>query len=258
MVSNRLRYVSESTSDDETGDVDYLPKYQQNKPTRKPTRTPKCFSKNALMARENRLKKKIYITSLESQVTSLKVENKKMSQTIDSQTNTINQLKREVRYLKSIIANSDGIGKLLKAINSSTGMHVTTSLNRTGKQNNMKMEKSEALTKETSFNSNFNGSRHPWEDTDVSQPYINIPTPESTHSYYESAEIQELNDESLLLNLDIIPYELDNELLEMIDEKALESPIIPAVNDIESQSTNKQEDNDSGGLCLHVSGNKDT
>lgn len=293
MVSNRTRYISESTTDDEAADMEYLPDnqvkvtynfvtlkaisnnisdFQQAKPNRKPTRTPKCFTKNALMARENRLKKKMYINSLETQVACLKSDNKKLVHTVDSQAITIDELKKEVKYLKSILANSEGIGKLIRAINSSTGMAVTSSLDKkltlNSKQVRSKSPIAQKTVPEVDTNKNvytgsFDITRHPWEETQSASPYVSYPTPESTaNSCYGSPEFQELNEEGLLLDMDI-PIEMNNdELLNMIDEKALESQIVlrPEEHDyhnpvkIETESTLTDEDD--VGVCLHVSKNK--
>lgn len=294
MVSNRNRYVSESTSDDETADMEYLPNNQvfgknvnslvsaisnmsvfaQAKPPRKPTRTPKCFSKNALMARENRLKKKMYITTLENQVSALKNDNKKLSHTVDCQAETIEEMKKEVKYLKSILANSEGIGKLLQAINSSTGMAVSSSItsevkpaSRLGNSSpiaertvpKIKTPKEDSLRK---VKGGFDITRHPWEEDNLIKPYETYPTPESSDSYYGSPEFEELNSEGLLLDMDL-PIEMNNdELLDMIDEKALESPIILPVQasnyhslPVKSEINVKQEDVDVG-VCLHLSKNQ--
>lgn len=65
---------------------------------RRPTRQPKCFSKNAMMARENRLKKKMYIESLEREVAALKGENKKIASLVENQSFLIGELRKEIRY----------------------------------------------------------------------------------------------------------------------------------------------------------------
>jgi len=296
MVSNRNRYVSESTSDDETADMEYLPNNQvfgtnvnslvpaisnmsvfaQAKPPRKPTRTPKCFSKNALMARENRLKKKMYITTLENQVSALKNDNKKLSQMVDSQAETIEEMKKEVKYLKSILANSEGIGKLLRAINTSTGMAVSSSIT-TQVKHQSKMGNSSPIAEKTvphiktikedsprKVKGGFDITRHPWEEADLIKPYETYPTPDSSDSsiLYGSPEFEELNSEGLLLDMDL-PIEMNNdELLDMIDEKALESPIILPIEasnyhnlQVKSETNIKEEDDDVG-VCLHVAKNK--
>ncbi|XP_066254639.1 CREB/ATF bZIP transcription factor-like [Euwallacea similis] len=259
MVSNRNRYVSESTTDDETADMEYLPN-NQIKPPRKPTRTPKCFSKNALMARENRLKKKMYITSLEEQLASLRNENKKLSHSVNSQSSTIEELRNEVKYLKSILANSEGIGKLIKAINSSTGMPVSSSIEeksfRTARDVPIAEKTVPEITKAKTFNTKFDITRHPWEETNLNKPYENYPTPESTDSYYGSSEFDELNNDGLLLDIDI-PIEMESgELLDIIDERALDSPMIPLAAPIKTELGVKVKEEEDVGVCLHVSKNK--
>ncbi|KAI4459615.1 bzip transcription factor [Holotrichia oblita] len=96
---------------------------------RLPTRQPKCFTKNAVMARQNRLRKKKYMQDLESQVSKLKHENKSLSSILNNQSKLIVELRRELKYTKSVLANSSDISKLLRLINNNTGMSVSTSLN---------------------------------------------------------------------------------------------------------------------------------
>ncbi|XP_060526383.1 uncharacterized protein LOC132702007 [Cylas formicarius] len=239
MVSNakRSRYTSDTTSDE---DMDYHPG-TENKPARKPTRTPKCFSKNALMARENRLKKKMYITNLEDQVSSLNLENKKLSALVDNQSQIISDLRREVRYLKSVISNSDGLGNLIRNINTNTGMAVTTSLD---KRLGLSAQHPQQVPRKNA---------HPWEEPD--QKYPDIPTPESLNSYYSSPDFEDtfLNDIDLSLDMN------DNDLLDMIDERTLETPLVPTgdhsyTNLIKNESTS--ETPEPVGVCLHVSNNK--
>ncbi|XP_066151209.1 CREB/ATF bZIP transcription factor-like isoform X2 [Euwallacea fornicatus] len=259
MVSNRNRYVSESTTDDETADMEYLPN-NQIKPPRKPTRTPKCFSKNALMARENRLKKKMYINSLEQQLSVLRNENKKLSDNVNSQASTIEELRNEVKYLKSILANSEGIGKLIKAINLCTDMSVSSSIDdkscRTTRDVPIAKKPVPEMTERKTFNTKFDITRHPWEETNLNEPYENYPTPESTDSYYGSSEFNELNNDGLLLDIDI-PIEMESEeLLDMIDERTLDSPIVPLAAPIKTELEVKIKEEEDVGVCLHVSKNK--
>ncbi|CAH1128525.1 unnamed protein product [Ceutorhynchus assimilis] len=241
MMSKRSRYVSESTctSDEE---MDY-PRNNQQARSRKPTRIPKCFTKNALMARENRLRKKQYIASLEQQASTLKEANKDLNKLLSNQSCTIDNLKKEVKYLKNVLANSSSIGKLLQAINAGTGMAVSTSINK---------KLSIPIAKK---NVPENVSRHPWEETAT---YPTYPTPESTMS---SPNFQQLDNE-LLLDMDI-PIEMDNEeLLEILNEDVLESPIMDEHNYYNSfkgeadEETVTEEEEEDDGICLHVSKNK--
>ncbi|XP_018321890.1 uncharacterized protein LOC108734731 isoform X2 [Agrilus planipennis] len=88
----------------------------------------KCYSRNAIMARENRLKKKIYMQNLENENNRLKSENRSISAKLTKQSDVIIHLEREVNYLKGILANSSDLRQLMKNINICTGMSVTSSL----------------------------------------------------------------------------------------------------------------------------------
>ncbi|XP_030752514.1 uncharacterized protein LOC115879700 [Sitophilus oryzae] len=281
MVSNRSRYVSESTTDDETGDMDYrdtgdrdyIPNNTNNQKvkTRKPTRVPKCFSKNALMARENRLKKKMYISELEGQVAALKHDNKKLNGVVEKQARMINDFTREIKYLKSVISNSEDIRKLIRNINVSTGLAVSTSIDNQLADSTTKASSPlyKQVVPDVEFSNNAKGDtlkfdlkKHPWEEQDPS--YVNYPTPDSTYSYYGSPEFEELKNDGLLLDDMDLPLEMDSdELLNMIDEKALESPSISTDDysnyhsPIKSEYSSAIENDDSDvGVCLHVSKNK--
>lgn len=153
MVSNgkRMRYVSEnftSSEEDSYEERDYQSKkevrssidssssnfscktstFQNFNSMENPRRKPRCSSKNALMARENRLRKKMYVNKLEKEVTLLKNENKKLTAVTRNQSLLVVDLQKELKYLKSIIANSSDIKNLIRNIHNSTGMSVSSSL----------------------------------------------------------------------------------------------------------------------------------
>nr|XP_022900391.1 probable basic-leucine zipper transcription factor D isoform X2 [Onthophagus taurus] len=67
---------------------------------------PRCFTRNALMARENRLRKKMYVESLERNMAKLTQENRKLK------------------------TNSTDITTILRSIHHNTGMLVGTSLDK--------------------------------------------------------------------------------------------------------------------------------
>ncbi|XP_057656088.1 uncharacterized protein LOC130893761 isoform X1 [Diorhabda carinulata] len=143
MVSNqkRMRYVSDdasSSDEDSYEDFDYqskkeYPNFQNDmfeQMSQRTRRKPRCMSKNALIARENRLKKKLYINKLEKEVTNLKNDNKNLTSVINKQSNLVMELKREIKYLKSVIANSGDIKNLIRNIHNTTGMSVSSSLDK--------------------------------------------------------------------------------------------------------------------------------
>ncbi|ENN78040.1 hypothetical protein YQE_05477, partial [Dendroctonus ponderosae] len=259
MVSNHSCYVSESTTDEETGDMEYAPNSRQNKLPRKPTRTPKCFSKNALMARENRLKKKMYITTLESQVASLSADNKKMTQLHQNQSVLVKELKNEVKYLKSVLGNSEHIGKLIRAINFSTGIPIKSSIDRRASPSSRDAVNKSPIAQKIVPNGElpqeirpetacvgYDFTRHPWDETEkLSQNNINFPTPESTSSYYDNSDIDELK-KSLLLDIDV-PSNMDVFFDDIIQEDLLEVPEKSSSSGTSADLTiNLQEEEDVG------------
>ncbi|GAB0092424.1 uncharacterized protein DMENIID0001_074140 [Sergentomyia squamirostris] len=86
-------------------------------PTRRPD--PKVFNRNALMARENRRKKKELLEKLENEVFELREKSKKLHKNLFKQSEVIKNLKKENQYLQGVIGNQTEIVKLLKAINAS-------------------------------------------------------------------------------------------------------------------------------------------
>lgn len=142
------------------------------------SRKPKSYNRNALMARENRIKKKLYVENLEQTVEKIRDENKKLSSILDNQSTVISDLRKELKYLKNVLANSSDIGRLLKCINQNTGMPVTSSVN-----NNIKFE---ATRRE-----------HPWSEDAKSQL-----------EELNNLTVDEFNDSSLKLWEDVTPAPL--------------------------------------------------
>ncbi|KAJ3627893.1 hypothetical protein MTP99_015235 [Tenebrio molitor] len=123
MVSNakRLRYDSENyyTSSEDDTIVDYgasQPDQEDFKYDQRPKNKNKRLSKNAIMARENRLKKKLYVSNLEKEVAKLRHDNGNFTKVIENQSLLLTDLKKEIKYLKSVIANSTDIGHLIKSV----------------------------------------------------------------------------------------------------------------------------------------------
>jgi hypothetical protein len=123
MVSNakRLRYDSENyyTSSEDDTIVDYgasQPDQEDFKYDQRPKNKNKRLSKNAIMARENRLKKKLYVSNLEKEVAKLRHDNGNFTKVIENQSLLLPDLKKEIKYLKSVIANSTDIGHLIKSV----------------------------------------------------------------------------------------------------------------------------------------------
>lgn len=73
-------------------------------------------SKNAIAARENRLKKKRYVEGLEKSVNSLASKNNQLVSKVDDLEEQNRQLRDEVEYLRNVLANSDDIAILINSI----------------------------------------------------------------------------------------------------------------------------------------------
>lgn len=255
MVSNakRMKYVSDNENDFSSSEIESgddsdskhvsgfrgkvgrkLIKNLQydNKPTRRPTRTPKSFSRNALIARENRLKKKIYMEKLEKEVNSLKMENKKLSTVVDNQSFLIGDLKKQVKYLKSVISNSADISRLLSNIRQNTGMSVRAPLdNKLPLKNDLIPKRNQIVAGKVPFS---------WEQT--SEPFID-----------SSCKIE---DEFVMPLLDV-PTDLPdfNLLNDVIEEDAFKSPLEEHDYTFSSDLGESllKNDEDDVGVCLHVS-----
>ena len=89
------------------------------------------LSKNALLARENRLKKKRYINGLEENLSEAKKENESLVEKLKEKDAAIEKLQKEIQYFKSILANVNEISGLIKTIKQESSIPLTTSLAQT-------------------------------------------------------------------------------------------------------------------------------
>lgn len=85
---------------------------------RGPSKRP-CLNRNALMARENRQRKKEYIERIENRLQACQKDNMELSTTIKQQNIEIKRLTSEVSYLKTVLNNKSRISALLQAMNES-------------------------------------------------------------------------------------------------------------------------------------------
>ncbi|XP_076290399.1 uncharacterized protein LOC143213921 isoform X1 [Lasioglossum baleicum] len=83
---------------------------------RGPSKRP-CLNRNALMARENRLRKKAYLEKIESKLSFYQQENKNLVNVVRKQGIDIKRLTGEVAYLRNVLNNNTSITALLKTIN---------------------------------------------------------------------------------------------------------------------------------------------
>lgn len=92
----------------------------------------KCESKNAVMARLNRLKKKKYVADLEDRNSKLEAENGLLKKALAKRVKEVSSLIKESVNLRSVIKNSTEIGSLLQCVQRNTNLHVTSSILRNG------------------------------------------------------------------------------------------------------------------------------
>lgn len=83
---------------------------------RGPSKRP-CLNRNALMARENRLRKKAYLEKIENKLSFYQQENKNLVNVVRKQSIDIKRLTGEVAYLRNVLNNNTSITALLKTIN---------------------------------------------------------------------------------------------------------------------------------------------
>lgn len=93
-------------------DSDHKRRGNRNRPRRLPTSN----SKNAVAARINRMKQKQYVKDLEQKMSRLKREIKGMKRELREREEKWASSRRQVAYLRSMIANSHQIGNLLRNI----------------------------------------------------------------------------------------------------------------------------------------------
>lgn len=84
----------------------------QRKPTRVPD--PKVKNRNALLARENRQRKKEQVEVMEKQIADLTSDNKQLQKMMKSYKENETKMADEIRYLRCVLNNRHGIAKMLK------------------------------------------------------------------------------------------------------------------------------------------------
>lgn len=98
-----------------------------------------CMTKNAIAARENRLKKKLYVSKLERSVRALSTENATLKRRSEDMSREIEELSEEVQYLRSVLCNVDEISTLVRSIRS-VRPSLATSLTNGATQKRLRMQ----------------------------------------------------------------------------------------------------------------------
>jgi hypothetical protein len=104
------REWEESWSEDEDRE-------DEERRTKRRKREAKSNSKGAIMSRENRLRKRLYVEGLETEVEGLRRDNKRLRREAEEAAAARRGLEERVASLKALLANSHAISTLLRGIN---------------------------------------------------------------------------------------------------------------------------------------------
>ena len=88
--------------------------------------------KNAVAARQNRMKKKKYVQGLEDEASSLRTENAALLDKCGKMERALVELDTEVRYLRDVLANQSALSKLLEKIPDVKGLRLGSALGTGG------------------------------------------------------------------------------------------------------------------------------
>lgn len=100
-------------------------------------------SKNAIAARDNRQRKKKYISGLEESVRNLQTENEHLRDQCRKNRNTVSRLQNEVSYLQGVIANQSALSAVLENVMKTPGIKFSMSLKSAGQKDNTQMKESQ-------------------------------------------------------------------------------------------------------------------
>lgn len=103
-------------------------KVVERNPTRRPN--PKVVNRNAVMARENRLRKKQHVENLEREIQRLREERDRDQKALRKAGKEVKRLTRERDHLKAVIANKSGIMAVLRAVKQQSGLPMTSSVKK--------------------------------------------------------------------------------------------------------------------------------
>ncbi|ELU12891.1 hypothetical protein CAPTEDRAFT_223135 [Capitella teleta] len=87
----------------------------------------KSMSKNAILARENRQRRKMYVSNLETSVKKLTSENRALKDNLKESEGSVASLQKELAYLKAVLANQSTLSSLLQNITETPGVNFKSS-----------------------------------------------------------------------------------------------------------------------------------
>ena len=192
-----------------------------------------CMSKNAIAARENRLKKKNYIGTLEKTVRELRNENLAMKTKMAGLEKNVTSLKEEVKYLRAVLANQSTLSALLRNIPKTAGVQLQSSeLNNNDLTKISRKRKYITIAQpKVKQSCDVDQDNNDMSDSNDDLDCVSIKkVPKTDHSYATSVGSQDFDwDESSDVEIEV------------------------ELEDLEVESTPTSP---SAGVCLHVAGNR--
>lgn len=146
----------------------------ERQPTRRPD--PNVSNRNALLARENRRRKKEHLQSLETQVEKYQGENTSMKKTIKQQAKMIKKLQKEKMYYKNLLQQQPQIVNVLERFNNNFRGGLFSQLGGTIQKSNSLSPSSTGSSSPFSVDYNDNGMLLNNDD------FLSLPVPDMIDS----------------------------------------------------------------------------
>ena len=201
----------------------------------------KCMSKNAVAARENRLRKKQYVRDMEQTVSSLKAENSTLKSQVSTMQEAVSDLKTEVKYLRNVLANQSTLAALLKNIPSASGVNLVAKVSHSPQPTNRRKRALEAEDKsdeesDTVFSGKQNGRDTERKNSEAPVTHVGVPLG-GVHTRSKQSKVPKLDHCYATNNPAVTQFQKRQQL------KA------------RPQQSSSSADEDAG-VCLHVSGKR--
>lgn len=235
-------------------------------PTRRPD--PSVQNRNALMARENRRRKKEHVKVLEDKLEQKAQEIRCLRKSLKEKDRTVKKLEHETLYLRSTIANKTDIMSLLKTIRgnklplTSSALSFVTEDDR----NDRRLNGSEASRSPTTSTASFGeDEKENGTVTDRNDPFLSCPLNENGFSFsdydlgfgHPTGDDLAMGDWRSLLNTDddvkpqYIPESLTSDTGSLVNSEHNYYQHTSGV------SKNDERYGDANpGICLHLSGGR--
>ncbi|XP_041350948.1 uncharacterized protein LOC121369931 [Gigantopelta aegis] len=203
-----------------------------------------ALSKNAIAARENRLKKKKYVENLEKSFTTLNEENITLKSKVESYETTIARLNSEVAYLKNVLINQSTLSALLKNIQSTPGIKFKTSLPTTSSSTLTEKNKSDSV--DDNQKNIYSSLRRSKRKSAVS----NYESEKKVRKVLSDTVIESTSYQGMIQKVPAVSN--DDMSAESVRNKSISAAPESAEGMDDCQITSSQRLN--GGVCLHVTG----